>query len=423
MTSAFPIFPMPCTDYDVRLQDVSNHLSRSQLLRRLSTHSSSTSGSSKRAAARIMKQNSAGNSPHNVQRRKTTANTARTHPRLSQSSPYQTQEQSLSSCYSSRQAMQVERPMSWHPGSDMISTPATKVRTSEPALGNTISGLQNLAVSGQPGSSVQQSIENAFVMGYGIPISRPPTMYNQSPTGIQDYEPMPESIYKSESSYNSEPIYNPYSYDTFQQFQHAYMPQPSAQDTYPPANYQLPQWAEAQPCFSNDFQDLQTSADLCQWSSNPEQKLNVKAAPQLSKRANKVLSGIGLYDDKVPDSMSGISGDPNRNSMGKGLKLEETWQPPKDDDENADDDDDDDEGSYSTDEAEEIEEDPPIVASAPQHAPTSFYLPYGDLSNQSFFFSNDDDPYAGADQYTNYLAFGQAQTKPQDPVTGNFLWC
>lgn len=419
MDSTVGTFPLPCTDYNVMLQDVSNHVSRSQLLRRLSTHSSSTSGSSKRAPARITKQNSAGSSPHNVQRRRTTANTARTYPRLSQNSPFQTQEQSLSNYHGSQQAVPVERPMSWHPGSEMISTPATQDRTSEPALGNTISGLQNLAVSAQPASCVQQSIENAFAMGYGIPISRPLGMYEHSPTGIQDYQPTPESIYNPEPSYNSEPIYNHCSYNNFQQFHH--MSQPSTKDMYPPANYQLPQWPEAQPCFVNDFQNPQTSLDLCQWSSTPGQKLNVIAAPQIPKRANKVLSGIGLYDDKMPDSISDISGDPNRDSMGKGLKLEETWQPPKDDDDNNDDDDD--EESCSTDEADEIEEDPPIMASAPPHAQTAFYPPYGDLSNQSFFFSNDDDPYTGEDQYTNYLAFNQAQSKPQDPVTGNFLWC
>lgn len=316
--------------------------------------------------------------------------------------------------------MPVKRPMSWHPGSDTISTPAIQVRTSEPALGYTISGLQNLAVSGQPDPSVQQSIENAFAMGYGVPINSAPPMIEQSPTGNGDYEPAPEPIYRPESSYNMEPSYDPYSYNTFQ---HSIPPQPSTQDTYPPANYQLPQWPQAQAYFANDFPNPQTSANSCNLSSNPGQKLNVKAAPQTSRRANKVLSGIGLYDDKVPDFISGTSVDPNRDSLGKGLKLEETWQPPKDDDENNDDDDDDDEeGGYSTEEAEEIEEDPPIMASVPQHAQTALYPTYGDLSNQSFFFSNDDDPYTGEDQYTNYLAFGQAQSKPQDPVTGNFFW-
>ena len=313
--------------------------------------------------------------------------------------------------------------MSWHPGSEIISTPATQVRTSEPALGYTISGLQNLEVSGQPAPSVQQSIENAFAMGYGIPISSAPPMYEQSPTENGHYEPAPESIYRPESSYNSEQSYDPYSYNTLEQFQHSYPPQPSTQDMYPPANYQLSQWPQPQPCFADDFQNPQTSADSGHWSSNPGQKLNVKAAPQVSKRANKVLSGIGLYDDKAPEFISSASVDPNRDSVGKGLKLEETWQPPNDDDDNEDNDDDDEEGSYSTDEAEEIEEDPPIMASAPQHAQTAFYPTYGDLSNQSFFFSNDDDPYAGEDQYNNYLAFGQAQSKPKDPVTGNFLWC
>ena len=310
--------------------------------------------------------------------------------------------------------------MSWHPGSETISTPATQVRTSEPALGNTIAGLQNLAVSGQPASSVQQSIENAFAMGYGIPISKPLTVDEQSPTGYGDYQPALESTYRPDPSYSSESIYNPYWYNAFQQYQLSYMPQTATQDMYTPTNYQLPQWPETQTSFANDYQVPQAPVDLCQWSSNLGQDLNVRAAPQISKRANKELSGIGLYDDRIPDPTSGTSNDPNRDSMGKGLKLEETWQPPKDDVEN---DDDDDEGSCSTDEGEEIEEDPPIMASAPQNAQNAFYPPFRDLSNQSFFFSNDDDPYTGEEQYPNYLAFGQAQSKPQDPVTGNFLWC
>lgn len=416
------IFPTSSTEYSVILQGMSNHLSGSQFLHRLSTHSSNTSGSSKRVPPRVTKQNSAGNSPHNVQRRRTTANTARTYPRLSQSSPYQTQEQRLRNYYNSRPALPMERPMSWHPGSDMISTSATQVPTSEPALGNTIAGLQNLAVSGQPASSVQQSIEHAFTMGYGLPVSTPLTMSEQSPTGAEGYEPAHASVYGQPSLCNSEPIYNPYSYNTLQQLQHSYMPQPSTQNMYPSANYQLPQWPENQPCFATNFQDQQTSAELCHWPSNPGPKLNAKAAPQISKRATKVLSGIGLYDDPVPDSISGTSGEPNRDSLGKGLKLEETWQPPKDEEEENDEEDE--EGSYSTDEAEEMEEEPPIIATATQDTQTAFYPPYGDLSQQSFFFANDDDPYTVDDgQYPNYLAFGQAQPKPQDAATGNFLWC
>lgn len=316
--------------------------------------------------------------------------------------------------------------MSWHPGSEMISTPASQAPTSEPALGHTIAGLQNLAVSGQPAPSVQQSIGNAFAMGYGIPISTPLTMSEPSPTGTETYEPAHASMYGQETFYNSEPIYNPYSYNTLQQIPQSYVPQPSTQDTYPPANYRLPQWPETQSSFANSLQDPQISAGPRHCSSNPGQKVGAKAAPQMSKRANKVLSGIGLYDDKVPDFLSGTSGEPNRDSMGKGLKLEETWQPPQDEDEEEEDEDDDEdeEGSYSTDEAEDMEEEPPMMATAPQTAQTAFYPPYADLSHQSFFFSNDDDLYTGDDgQYPNYLAFGQAQPKPEDPVTGNFLWC
>lgn len=123
------------------------------------------------------------------------------------------------------------------------------------------------------------------------------------------------------------------------------------------------------------------------------------------------MSGLG----------TAVSEDVAQDSMGKGLKLEETWQPPNEDEEEADDE------GYSTDEAEEVEETPPtIMASSPAEAQTAVYPTYADMSNQSFFF-NDDDEYTNEAQYANYLAYGQplpgSQPKPHsNPRMENYLW-
>ena len=146
------------------------------------------------------------------------------------------------------------------------------------------------------------------------------------------------------------------------------------------------------------------------------QAINLQSTPVLQRKKSKELVGLGLYDDKKEDFLSTFNSDSTRESLGKDLKLEETWQPPNNEEE--------DEESYSSDEAEE--EDPEalgFINQAPVN-PQTFYPTYGDLSDQSFFF-NDDDQKLGHDvPYVNYVALG-----PEDPAkaqavadTGNFMW-
>ena len=143
--------------------------------------------------------------------------------------------------------------------------------------------------------------------------------------------------------------------------------------------------------------------------------------PQITKKKSNELVGMGLYDNTERDVLSTFDcaqgQDSNhhltfqRESMGKGLKLEETWQPPKEDE---GDDEDEDEASSS----DEAEEDIPVSFTQDQTQPV-LYPTYGDLSNQTFFFDNDD-------PYTNCIAFDQTmqacQLKAPDPVGENSLW-
>ena len=403
------------------LQDVANQMSRTELLRRLSTHSSSTSCSSKRGSTRITKPPSASNSPNYVQRRRTTANHAsRTGVRSSQEYSYQTREQRLRNYYNSKQPMPYPRPMSWHPGSDAFYSPSSQVPTSEPSLGHTIANLENLAVSGTPTSSVQQSIQNAFAMGYGYPISAPIPMYGASLGETQSCR-MVDPI--------SEPVCDSYpTYSVSDQTQNPYIPQPPMYDAYTNPSYQpSQQWSQNASYFSMDSQASKAMQEYrpTQPSTSTVRKAKAASAPQLARRKSKELVGMGLYDDRASGFMSGlnsaVSEDSSRDSMGRGLKLEETWQPPDDDDAEEDDE------GYSTEEVEEEEEaPPPVMASAPAEAQTTLYPTYADMSDQSFFF-NDDDEYVGDDHYARYIAYSQTlpenQPKPQmNPGMENYLW-
>ncbi|KAL6721814.1 hypothetical protein ACLMJK_000919 [Lecanora helva] len=423
---------MASTDYEAMLQDVANHMSRSELLRQLSIRSSSTSGSSKRGSTRVTKQTSASNSPNYVQRRRTTGNhTARSCPRTSQESPHQLREQRLREYYSSKQAIDFSRPMSWHPGLENLQVPNYSIPTSEPALGNTITHLENLAVSQNPDSSVQHSIPNAFAMGYGYPMSVPSATYQTLPEQSQAY---------SSLDCNPEPECDSYPiYSVSDQAQYPSMSQASMYNTCATADYQNPQpWSQQTSLYASNPQipPPMASYSSANVPTNTNRKNKTSSAPPLiSRRKSKELVGMGLYDDRGCDFMSNLNSaatdNLNRDSVGKGLKLEETWQPPNEDDEVEDGADDEDDG-YSTEEAEEVDDAPANAIMQPPPAteaqPAVYPPTYADMSNQSFFF-NDDEEINNEDQYANYLAYGHAlpaaQPKPQpqmNPGMQNYLW-
>ncbi|KAL9125005.1 MAG: hypothetical protein Q9217_005733 [Psora testacea] len=406
-------FAMPPSQYNTIPQDLSSHLARSQALRRPSTHSSSASNSSKRCAARVTKLRSAENSPHNVQRRRTTAaHTTRDYSRTPQDNPNLTREQRLWNYYNSRKALLEARPFSWHPGSVPVPTPEAPLPTSEPAMGHAISGLENLAVSETP-PSVQQSIQDAFSMGYGYPITSSSASLGQHIAASQSlYQATGQDHYSTLPPYSShdfsEPsqdycvghvsAYQAQTYPTYQWSQRGLSDLSAPDNPYDPVN--LPQ-----------VQPMPTKLHC----------LQSKELPDIPKEEGDELVGIGLYDDEDGDYVStmnsGASSNPIRTSLGKDLKLEETWQLPNKDDEEA---------GNSSDEPEEAEEEVPVVGPSHAEIQTAFYPTYGDLSNQSFFFNDDVDSYTADDQYTNYLALNPTlqpgQVKTQPTGSGNFLW-
>ena len=112
---------------------------------------------------------------------------------------------------------------------------------------------------------------------------------------------------------------------------------------------------------------------------------------------------MGLYDhpdrnsftlDSLIESQAGnLATHPHHESLGKGLKLEETWRPP----EEAEEDEEDDEDAESSEAEDHTEDEVSLTNDGVQAwqidgAKVQDALPpaYTDLSNQSFFFDGDD---------------------------------
>lgn len=120
-----------------------------------------------------------------------------------------------------------------------------------------------------------------------------------------------------------------------------------------------------------------------------EAVLNSAKPMALVQSKDEVLVGMGLYDGPSPPNSTALYGNiiaiPNRESAGKGLKLEETFQPS-----NEEDDEDDDDSNCDCDEDQEA------FLSAPTHQPSllgdSLGVPeVATFANQSFFFDNEAD--------------------------------
>lgn len=302
--------------------------------------------------------------------------------------------------------------MSWHPNSRSFDTPSGYCPSNEPAMRNTIAGLQSLAVTSIGAAGGESPLRNPLPAGPNYAVNLPSTTTVHPTGGFHDaaFSNNPPIVYIQRPSYAWPTQYQGY----FSEVHPPYDP-----GFYPSTEIQPPSWSK--------MPDFTTSVPLpvpgflpVQRPSETPDSLASGGESQLPRKRSKELVGMGLYDNPDDDLWSDVDYDhgsflyhlanPHRASTGKGLKLEETWEPPKDQDGAEEDE------AYSSDEAEE--EHP--VAPTEGQSQATFYPPYGDLSNQSFFFDNDD-PYSacialdpGLPPYPPKLA---------DPVTESLLWC
>ncbi|KAL8743716.1 MAG: hypothetical protein Q9190_003963 [Brigantiaea leucoxantha] len=380
---------MSTTSFGGARPDAPNQTSRSQIFRRLSSHSNSASPNGRRVVDRVAKLQPAGTSQHGVQRRRTTTAhaSAVTHRRNQDSVP-SLPEVSKRGLQRSSRSQQPARPLTWHPGSwpaeSLLPESLYAMALPESDVGEmpTVAYTNN-DTSSDP-TSFNCNFEDPQNTKAQFPMEYPPHV------GISAPEPTPYS--------DGQFFYPPLSWGMLKDYQTNTTLLDYGCDTYPSVDLQSPEWSHTAPDYPIYSTQQTPSSFLVDYGGGTFDNTVNLPVPQITKQRSKELVGMGLYDGPDRDCLSKLDSSPEQLGLllaepqGKGLKLEETWQPPKntgaeaEEEEEEEEDDDDEEEGYSTDEAED---DLPPAPAAAETQPT-FIPTYADLSNQSFYFDGDD---------------------------------
>lgn len=144
--------------------------------------------------------------------------------------------------------------------------------------------------------------------------------------------------------------------------------------TTEPLPWYLQQWAQKNQAQAFEQQDASTDFLPIQHPAQQDQ--------DMEEDDGEKLVALGLYDAPEPSLTWGAPSE----GTGKGLKLEETWQPPEEEEEDDDDDD-------ASSEASVEEPSPPLppVHDQVQHMPVHVKAQTpGSMEGQSFFFDEDE---------------------------------
>ena len=330
----------PTQQYDSLMNDVSNRMATSRLTQRPSYNSNNQNA----RPTGVVKSRSNHNSPSYSQRRKTFS-AARHYTPLGD---YYDVPQGINSAPETQDGMGMRpanRPMSWHPSGAHPSTRTHHHAASYPS---------HQAYSTRNGQTWQGSHSTSGDMWTTQGAIYPDQGYPSSYAAQDDDDVVTKG-------YPSGPFYSPDAYSPFSQ-----QPVPSVHPD-PYSQYLLPL---PQPRVFTTWDSSWTPEPNGQ---PPQQHEAVEPEePELKRTDSTELVGMGLYDPPELDSSSKGPG------QGKGLKLEEGWEPPS----TADDDD------ASSEDEEEVEDPPAVVPQRPVPQPT-VQQPHS-MSGQSFFFDNDE---------------------------------
>ncbi|KAF2646202.1 hypothetical protein P280DRAFT_485927 [Massarina eburnea CBS 473.64] len=242
------------------------------------------------------------------------------------------------------------RPMSWHPSSTHfnVQTPMEHTQPQDWSYSSDNTALNSDMYS----MSAQNSTYN-----------EPTQYYTSYPSEFQTHRGSQDS----DSSYQTQPFS---SYST------------PATDSMP---WYLQEWARRNQEQTMDVQQVSTD-----FLPNQEPTVEQEAEEDMGD-SGKELVGMGLYD--VPDPTDGWGS--LVEATGKGLKLEETWQPPEendDDDDDEEEEEEEEEDDASSDDGEEELPPPPPAQQQPQqlNVPVSKPQLPNTMTGQSFFFEEDD---------------------------------
>ncbi|KAL8987145.1 MAG: hypothetical protein Q9177_003624 [Variospora cf. flavescens] len=394
----------PPGDIDAMLQDVSNQMARSQLFRRLSANSSNSSPGSRKGNPRVIKAHSGNGSPLGVLRRRTTAaHTTRHRPQAAQPFPYSDHLPKAATRTRRHDPSPAARPMTWHPSSYALENCPEDFACDDFSAFTPYTGSQ---VSSYNNCSNYPPQLSTSILPPQAPQAPQATMFGYFPQSLNPGYAL---------NYNhGDSLYQPLPNDCSGQ-----LPYQSTADLY-----EIEQVASAFPTTNLSQTSAESTTHSIQHApsvfshENSFQTPTCPPPPQPSqprKERSKELVGMGLYDGPGRTELSTLNSSPDHIDQlfiapqGKGLRLEETWQPPNEDGDDADE-----EGSSD----EENEEVLPL-ASAQADEQSTFIPTYGDLSNQSFFFDSDD---PCVDYMPLDRGFHIYQPKAFDPALQNFMW-
>ncbi|KAI9687710.1 MAG: hypothetical protein M1822_001790 [Bathelium mastoideum] len=388
-------------DYESLLNDVSRQMASSQLSRRNSRSSKRHSGSTCRRSIRIEKPPTAHNSPRILERRRTTSSVKQYASLDDHFNAMFGAPESEDWTMSNDSDKNAVRPFSWHPsGSNAGRTRARNDSSNQHSV-NVSDIPRTYATSNHSFEQTLPEEKHTFEDDAAM------NMMSQADGG--DLSAALWHRYAQTSTWplmaHADPHYvnnlayfgNPQDWG----FAASSSPQPSESVTTQPASEMC-----------NDYLPIQ----------NPHLSPNVMhptLRPQRSKDSSKSLVGMGLYDppDSISDSwpshangcQSWLAPDLIE-SRGKGLKLEETFEPPPDHDEDGGEEDDN--GSSE----DEVQDESPVVEEPHLHVTVASNQP-NSLAGQSFFF-DDDDAYSN-----DYWWTGQTKNVAAPDATAlNYGW-
>ncbi|KAI9889043.1 MAG: hypothetical protein M1814_006046 [Vezdaea aestivalis] len=322
-------------DVESLLENVSRQITFSKLSR----HHSNRQTSDRRCprsmeAKRILKVSSTGNSPRKNERRKY-VNSAFS----SQRSSFVEGARQHQASIAFRQSTQQSRPTTWHPtgqpGWDTID-----------AAGSSPLQPQLPFLMAEPWNLSYQASNAPTSMPQCTPITpiQPVTDDSRSHQHSTNYERHPVSYPVQQMSTWQPQYYQP---NIYPQFSNSLYPFDTALQPY--LDYQAPNSTfpfSSVPSTPEDVFTLQKSSLLFD-----SDQLFDKIADPDEETTGTELVGMGLYDDRKEPAARAVEfgGDPSvmmsrllsgsdlamAGTVGKGLKLEETWEPPEDDQENV----------------------------------------------------------------------------------------
>ena len=314
------------------------------------------------------------------------------------------------------------RPVSWHPSSMGFVQPRP-ASTYDVSNRHSLVGYQTVDVNGMPTPMTYPDSNSEVFTDNMFSLDAAATPY-QSGVGYcygSGYDPTDLRLNTA--------FQNGISMDG-----HSQMTNMTASGNYNSASsgaFSTQTWAESLSYTAPPTPDLlpiQNTSDLWQ---NEDAKL-----PPLPRKDSKELVGMGLYDsperssipmDTISDDNSTIYMSERHGSTGKGLKLEETWEPPEEDEGSDDEDAEDDEIDEA---AEQREEEEKVAEKAARQAEQVTVVEceaaaetlrqmYGDMSNQSFFFDAEDAYVEGRGMHPQMVSM---DSTVRGVTLNNFMW-